>query len=230
MPDTDALIAERYSQRSPDVPGSKLKCKQDLQKTVKLPLQPSIPVMGMVCRLDPQKGFTMVLELIPKLLNQKKEMQWIILGTGNQEIQDCLTQLQKQFPQNVVVDFSFNDPLAHKIYAGGDFFFMPSEFEPCGLGQMIAMRYGTIPVATPTGGLLDTIIPFSENQPLGTGFIAPEISVPALEQTLVSALKIYENKMQWQSLVRNAMSQSFSWKKSAMEYLRLYDKAVGSLG
>lgn len=223
-PATDKVLAAPFSFASKNLAEKKRVCKRDLQEIARLPVDDSVPLIGMVTRLDPQKGVQRVAEIAPELFEKGVKSQWVILGLGDKNIHDLLTSLSSQYPQQISFQIGFNNELAHKIYAGSDLFFMPSEFEPCGIAQMIAMKYGTIPVVTPVGGLLDTVHPFDPST--GTGFISAEVSNAALLETLEKALQIYRDQDLWQRLVRNAMKQDFSWKAAAAEYLKLYQGAL----
>lgn len=214
-PSKDPMIAAKFSVKSKDLLAAKAACKLDLQARAFLIPDAKSPLIGMVTRLDPQKGIKMVMEILPKMASEHPKTQWVVLGSGLPEIEKELEGNAKRFPGRFFFEKGFNDPLAHKIYAGADVFLMPSEYEPCGLGQMIAMKYGTVPVVTPTGGLLDTVTPSS-------GFICAEAAAPSLHETLWKALKTFENKTQWAALTNHGMKRDFSWKKSAREYAKLY--------
>lgn len=225
-PAKDSNLLARFSQKSKNLIATKKICKKNLQKTLQFSLNESVPLVGMVSRLDPQKGFGRVIEVVQELLHHGEKFQWVILGSGDKEIQELLTNLSKQFSKQISFQTGFNNKLAHKIYGGSDLFFMPSEFEPCGLGQMIAMRYGTIPVVSPTGGLLDTVFPWDQKTGKGTGFVSAENSASSLLESLQNSFKIYQNSVQWEKLVQNAMAQDFSWELSAGHYLELYKAAL----
>jgi starch synthase len=225
-PSKDELIPKKYSPKVRDWIERKKANKRTLQEFCQLP-QAEVPLVGMVSRLDPQKGFNRVVELIPQLLGAGTRMQWVILGSGDKRIRESLASIAKRYPREVSVHFAFDDQLAHRIYSGSDFFFMPSEFEPCGLSQMIAMKYGTPPIVTPTGGLMDTVAPWSAASRSGTGFVSKEISTEALAQSVQEALDAYSSGTPWVVLRENAMAQDFSWKVSAQKYLELFRKASG---
>ena len=154
-------------------------------------------------------------------------LKWraLILGTGLAELEDSVRLLQEHFPKQVRAVIKFDAPLSHRIYAGADALLMPSRYEPCGLAQMIAMRYGCIPIARATGGLADTIIDAGKSN-TGTGFLFQETSPKALLDTLMRALSLYQDPVLWQELQKRGMPQDFSWQRSALEYLRLYEKLV----
>ncbi len=224
-PAKDSRIISKFSPRMKDFEWRKKSCKRELQKLCGLGVDNEAPLLSMVARVDPQKGFRMTLEILPKIFDEHPKVQAVILGSGAPDLEKELTALSERFKGRFCYEKGFNDPLAHKIYAGSDIFLMPSEFEPCGLGQMIAMKYGTIPVVTPTGGLLDTVTPKTQESSGGNGFICADISSAALHQTLWKALKTYEDRQEWRTLMKNAMTADFSWKRSAQEYLKLYENA-----
>jgi len=195
---------------------AKVKNKESLQKLSKLE-SADLPVFGLVSRLVRQKGLDILLPALEGLL-KKHDFQVVVLGTGQKEYENGFKALAKKYPKKVKANISFDISLAQKIYAGSDFFLMPSKFEPCGLGQMIAMRYGTIPVVRSTGGLKDTVV---NNR---TGVVFKKYTQADMKKALEASLKIYKNKNKLKSIVRNGMHQDFSWKSSAREYLKLYKK------
>lgn len=199
-------------------------CKTHLQDSLKLPLNPEIPILSMVARLDPQKGVDLLASCIPELMS--KNVQLVVLGQGDARLQGMLEHYERQFPSAIRVRSDFNEPLAHHIYAGSDIFLMPSRFEPCGLGQLIAMRYGTIPVVANTGGLHDTVVPVT-GRDTGTGFLFRPGDAAAFMGGIQEALRYFEDKSFWTALRRRAMSSDFSWTKSSEDYLSLYRRALG---
>lgn len=217
-PGTDPHLAKTYDSSSIDY---REECKMDLQRAAGLSADASIPVLGFVGRLDHQKGIDLLIYSAPAFL--RRGVQLILLGVGNPDIHNQLNALRLRFPNQVSLTTSFSEPLAHKIYAGSDIFLMPSLFEPCGLGQMIAMRYGALPVVTPTGGLLDSVFPFSSAK--GNGFISSAVTPFAYESAVMTALGTLQNEKAWRSAQRRAMKIDFSWKKSVQKYKLLYKKA-----
>ena len=187
-----------------------------------------IPLFAMVTRMDYQKGVDLVIDALAKL-SRKKGIMWraLILGTGLPELEDSVRKLEKRFPDKVRAALKFDAPLSHRIYAGADALLMPSRYEPCGLAQMIAMRYGCIPIARSTGGLADTITDVS-TFPEGTGFLFEEATPKALLNTLVRALDLYQDQREWQALQKRGMLRDFSWNRSALEYLKMYKILVSS--
>lgn len=212
-PQTDKFIAKNFSDKDPE---GKARDKEDLQSICGLPLKKDIPLLGIVSRLAEQKGFDILAEGIDKICNMG--LQLVILGTGDLKYHLIMEDMVKKYPKVVSLHLKFDDALAHKIYAGSDIFVMPSKYEPCGLGQLISLRYGTIPLVFKTGGLADTI-----NK--DNGFIFDEYSKDALIDTIAKSLKAFTNKKKWDALVKKAMKEDFSWHESAKKYLQLYAKA-----
>ncbi|NTV52175.1 MAG: glycogen synthase GlgA [Candidatus Firestonebacteria bacterium] len=178
------------------------------------------PLVGMISRLDEQKGLDILAEAAETLLNLN--MHLIILGTGTRKFHEYFLHLKSKFARKLAVNLAFNNELAHRIYAASDMFLMPSRFEPCGLGQLIAMRYGTIPIVRHTGGLADTVIEFDGKQ--GNGFCFQEYSGHALVNAARRAFDLYQDKDAWQKVVHNAMQADFSWERAAGEYHVLYHR------
>ena len=188
--------------------------KTDLQHVMGLEVDSSIPLFGLVSRLEVQKGIDLAMDTIRKLKGDK--WQAVILGTGDPSLEKRAKQLEEKFPARVKVATRYDGKLARKIYAGSDIFLMPSRYEPCGLSQMIAMRYGCLPIVRATGGLKDTV------KHGETGFVFDGDSTKDFLKAIKEALEIYENTPYWHSLQRNAMAQDFSWKNSAKQYVSLY--------
>ncbi len=203
--------------------------KLELQKELGLTLSPRIPLLAAIGRLDPQKGFELVLEAVPALVAEEKA-QLVVLGSGRQEFLDAFRPLVARFPKAISVNRGFQEALGRRIYAGADLFLMPSRYEPCGLGQMIALRYGTLPVVRATGGLADTIRDLDVDPEGGNGFSFEAFDASALLATLRRALRHYENEKQWTRWVRRAMREDSSWRSSARRYLDVYGQAIRDLG
>lgn len=212
-PQTDKIISSNYS--ASDLSG-KEKDKQDLQKICNLPQEKGLPLFGIVSRLAEQKGFDLLEQGIEAIC--KMPLQLVILGTGDQKYHRLLERAAKKYPNTLSLHLKFDDSLAHKIYAGCDVFLMPSKYEPCGLGQLISLRYGTIPLVFKTGGLSDTV-----NH--SNGFVFERYNKEDLLAKVKEALGAYSNKKLWSGLMKNAFSCDFSWESSAKEYLKLYEKA-----
>jgi len=190
--------------------------KAALQTRLALPLEPDVPLIGMVTRLDRQKG----VDLVPQALRKLAGWEWqlVILGTGDSKLESALLRFQAEFPERVRLEFKYDAGLARQIYAAADVFLMPSRYEPCGLAQMIAMRYGCIPIASAVGGLKDTILHDE------TGFLVERPTAARLSTAIKKALALWTNRPFWQTLQRNAMSQDFSWAASARQYFALYQR------
>ncbi|MDD4980349.1 MAG: glycogen synthase GlgA [Candidatus Omnitrophica bacterium] len=212
-PRDDKFIVKNYSLESITDKG---KNKEELQRICKLPLKPGVPVFGIVSRLAEQKGFDILTDAIEEICKMK--LQLVILGTGDLKYHVILDNIAKSYPEVVSLHLKFDDTLAHKIYAGSDVFLMPSKYEPCGLGQMISLSYGTIPLVFKTGGLADTVN--ADN-----GFVFDKYTKEDLVKTIKKAVKAFGDKKKWPALIRRAMQCNFSWKESAKKYLTLYEKA-----
>jgi len=222
-PKKDKNIAKKY-----DANSIKDKCvnKEDLQKISGLKVDKNIPLIGMISRLADQKGFDLVAAIIGDLL--KTKVQFIVLGTGDNKYHILLEKIARLYPAKSSINLKFDAMLAQKIYAGADIFLMPSRFEPCGLGQLICLRYGTVPVARLTGGLQDTIQEFDANTKSGNGFTFSDYSSAGLLSAIKRALALYRDRAAWQKLATRTMGYDFSWESSAKEYADLYDKFAGN--
>lgn len=216
-PAKDPHIPQRYDIHSQD---GKQANKQALQKRMGLAQDPSVPLVGNVGRLTTQKGPQIMLEAIERLLRQGHQLQFVLEGTGETAFENAARDLAGRYSQNVVVVIDFDPALAQLIYSGCDIFFMPSLFEPCGLGQLIAMRYGTIPVARRTGGLADTV------KDGVTGFLFDSFSAEEAAWALRVALEAWRNRSRWEQLMVNAFSQDFSWDAAAVKYEEAYRFAM----
>lgn len=212
-PNTDPLILHNYSLLNPQ---PKAFNKEDLHRSCGLPVDPRIPVFGIVSRLAEQKGFDILAQGLDDLA--KLDLQLVILGAGDLKYQELLKAAAVKYPRAISLNLKFDDPLAHKIYAGSDIFLMPSKYEPCGLGQLISLRYGTIPLVFKTGGLADTI---NRNN----GFVFSKYTKDDLLVCIKKAALAFKHKAKWEALVKNAMECNFSWKVSADKYIQLYAKA-----
>jgi starch synthase len=211
--ETDKFIAKNFSVKELE---GKAKDKENLQSICKLPKKKDIPLFGIVSRLAEQKGFDILAEGIDSIC--RMNLQLVILGTGDLKYHLIMEEMVKKYPQVISLNLKFDDPLAHKIYAGSDIFLMPSRYEPCGLGQLISLKYGTIPLVFKTGGLADTV-----NK--DNGFIFDKYNQEGLINTIKKAVTAFEDKKKWSALVTKAMKCDFSWEESAREYLGLYAKA-----
>jgi starch synthase len=179
----------------------------------------------MISRLADQKGFDILGDIIDHVLDLL-DIQFVILGTGEQHYHDMFSAIARRYPKKIAVFLTFNAPLAQRIYAGSDMFLMPSRFEPCGLGQMIAMHYGSVPIVRATGGLADTVQDFDRRTGLGNGFVFVPYDRWALFIALVRAVETYKDQQAWRQLQMRGMSADFSWQASAQKYIELYRKAL----
>jgi starch synthase len=220
-PRNDGRIARRYS---PEDLSGKAECKADLLRSYGLPEFPDLPLVGVTSRLVWQKGFDIVANAWWDLLNRPLRM--VVLGTGDHGVQEGLRQLQLRAPDRFAVRFSYDDALAHKVIAGADMFLMPSRSEPCGLTQMYALRYGTVPIVRSTGGLADTVEAFDPVKGTGTGFRFDTPDGTGLVWALDHALAAWKDAAAWQGLRRRGMARDFSWERSAREYVELYRRAI----
>ena len=216
-PENDEAIASKYS--ISNMKGKAI-CKKELQKLASLPVNADVPVVSMVSRLASHKGFDLVNFILPEILDLG--VQFVLLGTGEAEIEDYFKDLQARYPDQVKVFFEFNKELSKKIYAGSDIFLMPSKSEPCGLSQMIASRYGTIPVVRETGGLYDTIKPYNKYTGEGNGFTFANYNAHEMKDAVKRAVELYSDKKKWNTLVKTVMDVDFSWGASAEKYMDLY--------
>jgi len=214
---------EIYRNYDADSVKKKIGNKTGLQKECGLPLSGKTPLVGIISRLYDQKGFDLIANTMHGLA--LLDFQMVVLGTGDQHYHRLFQGFAARYPGKVSVHLTFNDTLARRIYAGGDIFLMPSRFEPCGLGQMIALRYGSIPVVRKTGGLADTVFDFNPETKEGNGFTFESYDHWMLFATLVRALEYYKDKDLWMSLVKRAMLEDHSWENSARGYIKLYQKA-----
>ncbi len=220
-PAKDPFIDLEYDQFNLE---KKIRNKGSLQDSLGLTQNIAIPLLGFVSRMDHQKGLDIVIEGVESLIDQP--WQLVILGTGDAQIQSRASALANRHPGRIKTIIGFHSEMAHKIYAGSDIFLMPSLYEPCGISQMISMRYGTIPVARSTGGLKDTILATRPGNP-GTGYLFEGKSAQDFSQSLEFALNDYSNQPVWLKIKTNAMEQNFSWQSSALKYIQEYVNLTG---
>jgi starch synthase len=214
-PESDPLIPACFS--AADLSG-KEKCKNHLQRHFHLSVRKRVPLVGIVSRLADQKGFDLIAEAMEEMM--ALDLQLIILGLGRQKYHDLFQRIALRHPEKMGLRLSFDNELAHKIEAGCDLFLMPSKFEPCGLNQLYSLRYGTIPVVRRTGGLADTVIPYDREN--GAGFTFSHYTAAEMMAAIKQALKVYSERSAWKALMVRAMSQDWSWNRSALEYVQLY--------
>ncbi|MFD2617621.1 glycogen synthase GlgA [Terrilactibacillus laevilacticus] len=218
-PDTDDDLFQHYS----DIAGKQLN-KQKLQKKLHLPVRNDTPVVSMITRLVDQKGIDLILRVFHEMMSY--DVQFVLLGTGDYRYEQAFKDLGFQYPDKASINIYFDESLARQIYSGSDLFLMPSQFEPCGIGQLIAFRYGTIPIVRETGGLKDTVTPYNEFTDEGTGFTFSNFNAHDMLYTIERALGFFHQTEKWQSLVEQAMKLDFSWDASAEKYHSLYKKLL----
>jgi starch synthase len=194
--------------------------KLALQREAALPVDAQVPLVGMIGRLSGQKGLDLLAPIAEALLRQG--IQLVVLGVGDEHYAQLLRRLERDYPNQVRAFLRFDTPLAQRIYAGSDIFLMPSRYEPCGLGQMIAMRYGSVPVVRETGGLADTVAEWDPQRGTGTGFRFERYDPLDCLAALMRALETYRYPEAWRRLQRNGMACDFSWDRSASKYVELY--------
>ncbi len=219
-PETDRFIAAHYS--ADDLSG-KRECKQDLLASFGLGnADPNLPVIGIVSRFAAQKGFDLIGQIVDRLALE--DVLLTVLGSGDKLYEEMFLRLCRRVPNKIAVRIAYDNALAHKIEAGADMFILPSRYEPCGLSQIYSLKYGTVPIVRATGGLDDTIDPWDPRTKKGTGFKFQEYTGEALLRTIHQALQLYRDQGSWQKLMRNGMSKDFSWRVSAREYVRSYER------
>ena len=223
-PETDPALPAHYN--ADTFVEGKAKVKAALQEEVGLPVKPDVPLMVMVTRLAGHKGLDLLCYIARRLM-WEQDAQLLILGTGEPQYETFFKELANQFPEQVAAKITFNLGLAARMYAGADIYLMPSKSEPCGLSQMNAMRYGTVPVVHATGGLKDTVPPCDENGEGGLGFTFQSYNADDFLAAIVRALNLYRNNPQgFQALQRTEMSQDFSWNVPAGRYMELFHKML----
>ena len=224
-PATDRGLYKNYSATAP---AGKAVNKKGLQKLLGLEPAADVPVIGIVSRLTAQKGFDLLAELMPKFARSR--LQLVILGTGDEKYLKLLQDIKARGAGNISVNIGFHPELAPKIYAGSDIFLMPSHYEPCGLGQMIALRYGAVPLVRKTGGLADTVFDEQDGATEPNGFSFEDYTPEALWETLSRSLQAFDDKGAWKKLMKRGMSCDFSWDASARRYEELYRLALARKG
>ena len=219
-PENDGHLWANYSK---DDLSKKAINKQELQRLCGLPERADVPIIGMVTRLVTHKGLDLVKFVFDSLISH--DVQFVILGSGEWEFETYFHNMMAAHPDKVALKLGFIPDLAHKIYAGADMFLMPSKSEPCGLAQMIALRYGTIPIVRETGGLKDTVSDSGDNQ--GNGFTFKSYNAHDMARSVERAIEGYHNAEGWSTLVKRAMECDNSWGKSASAYIKLYKEILG---
>lgn len=214
-PQTDPTLAANFNAETLAL---RPRNKAALQERLGLPLNPDVPLLGMVTRMDQAKGIDIALKGLKMMA--KHDWQLVLLGSGNVKLEETARKLQSDLPERVRVEMRYDAKLARQIYGGSDMFLMPSRYEPCGISQMIAMRYGSVPLVRAVGGLHDTV---TDSE---TGFVFVDTKVKSFNDTLRRALQLYPYRSRWMNLQLAGMSQEFSWSNSARKYLEVYKKLV----
>ena len=221
-PEKDIHLKACYSRK--DLSGKEI-CKKDLLKEVGLPMRLlDRPVLGMVSRLVPQKGCDLLLAARERLFSM--DVGLVLLGSGDAKYEDAFSGLQERHPDHFGFVRGFNDPLAHRIYAGSDIIMVPSLYEPCGLTQMYALKYGSVPIVRATGGLNDTVQDPKERQFPGTGFKFRKFDATSFVKAVSRAITVYKGREYWQAMMQEGMGQDFSWEKSAKRYMDVFEQAI----
>ena len=225
-PATDIYLPVRYSAQ--DLSG-KQECKRALQREMKLPAK-DVPLFAVVSRLSAQKGLDLVMEIVPELMTL--DVQLVLLGTGDASAEAQWRSLHARYPAQLGLRIGFDEGLAHRIEAGADLFLMPSRYEPCGLNQLYSLRYGTVPIVRRTGGLADTVVPYrpiAVKEARATGFMFGDASADALLNTVLLALQVYKNRLEWRGLIQAGMQTDVSWARSAQAYEDVYRRTLTSV-
>jgi len=220
-PHSDALLFKQYDASALE---AKAYNKLQLQKACGLSQEADTPLFGFVGRLAEQKGVDVIAEMVTHLNAFKAQM--VILGTGDEKYHTLLEKAAKKNPHRFSLHLKFDEKLAHRIYAACDMFFMPSRYEPCGLGQMISFKYGAVPIVFKTGGLSDTVMPYLPKTGKGDGFVFTEYSKEAFLETVKQALAVFKKKEKWLALVKKIMANNFSWEESARKYVSLFQSLL----
>ena len=202
----------------------KLENKKKLQEILGLEVNPDIPLVGIVSRLTSQKGLDLINYMMPEIMSEN--LQMVVLGTGEHQYQSMFNYYNSNFSDKLSARITFDTAFAQQIYAACDIFLMPSLYEPCGIGQMLAMRYGSIPIVRETGGLKDTVMPYNKFTGEGNGFSFANYNAHEMFFNLQKAIKLYQDKNIWNNLIINAMNTDNSWKKSAQDYIRIFKSLI----
>ncbi len=222
-PETDKMIAFNYN--FDNFNEGKLKNKEALYKKLGIDFYLDSPLISVVSRLVNQKGFDLLMPVIDEILTEFN-VKLVVLGAGEEKYEKFFKTLEAKYPWKVKTYIGYSEELAHLVYAASDLFLMPSKFEPCGIGQLIALRYGTLPIVRETGGLKDSVIPYNEYELKGNGFSFTNYNAHDMMYVIKYALRIYRFKIHWNELVKEAMSSDYSWLSSAKKYSDLYRKLM----
>lgn len=217
-------LAENFTAKKPAK--GKAACKLALQQAVGLQENPDVPIIACVSRLVGHKGFSLVADALHEIMGQ--DVQMVVLGTGDWQYEETFRHAQSQYPGRFAAQLTYSAPLSTMIYAGADMFLMPSISEPCGLSQIIAMRFGTVPIVRETGGLKDTVTPYNKFEGTGRGFTFQNINAGDMVWVIREAVDLYHNnKEAWAGLMKEGMTADFSWSSSAKKYLDIYQRIQG---
>ena len=226
-PETDKYLTEPFTKFNvKNAMERKIDNKAALQRQLNLPVERQTPLVAMVSRLVEPKGLDLVIRVLDELL-EHEDMQFVLLGVGDKVYEDWFKELAWRHPTKVSTNIYFSDEMAQRIYAASSIFLMPSAYEPCGIGQLISMRYGSIPVARATGGLKDTVVPYDKATQKGNGFLFPNYNAHEMMSTIKKALTLFRDFNSWKILIQNAMQSDYSWARSAKEYKALYERLIG---
>ena len=220
-PQIDVALARHYS--ATNLAG-KVACKKALQQELGLEIAAQTPLVAVISRLDRQKGIDLIEAIWPQLL--ERDLQFVLLGSGNHQQMDFWRREQGRDSQRVAIHLTFNEGLSRRLYAAADLLLVPSLYEPCGLTQMIALKYGALPVVRRTGGLADTVVDLSENPRQGNGFVFPDSDPGQLLAAIDRGLQLYARRRVWNAVVKRGMQQDFSWENSARQYEEHYRSLV----
>ena len=223
-PETDKYIVSQYN--AENFRKQKIKNKKALQEELGLRQDDKKMMIGIVSRLTDQKGFDLIAHVIDEICQD--DIQLVVLGTGEERYENCFRHYDWKYADKVSANIYYSDALSHKIYAACDAFLMPSLFEPCGLSQLMSLRYGTLPIVRETGGLKDTVQPYNEYEGTGNGFSFTNYNAHDMLNTIRYAERVYyQKKREWNKIVERAMNTDFSWKVSAGKYQEMYDWLIG---
>ena len=223
-PETDPDIPFNYNATT--FRKEKVKNKVALQKELGLEQDPKCMMIGIVSRLTDQKGFDLIAYVMDELCQDN--VQIVVLGTGEERYENMFRHFDRKYNNKVSANIYYSEPMSHKIYAACDAFLMPSLFEPCGLSQLMSLRYGTVPIVRETGGLKDTVEPYNEYECTGTGFSFRNYNAHEMLNVIRNAERIYyDRKREWNKIVDRGMARDFSWNNSAAQYEELYNWLIG---
>ncbi len=227
-PEKDRYIPYHFN--TSNVVTEKAKNKEKLQELYGLPKKPDTFLIGMVSRMSNQKGFDLVAYILDEFL-AGENVQLVVLGTGEERYENMFRYYAGKYPDKISVNVGYSENTAHLVYAGADAFLMPSLFEPCGLSQLMSLRYGTVPIVRETGGLKDTVEPYNKFTQEGTGFSFANYNAHEMKGVIQNAMEVYyTQKPEWQALMLRGMKENFSWKNSVEEYAKLYENVCQITG